>query len=111
MSALVVLVTCPDRRVAVRIAEALIARRLAACVNLVPGLTSVYEWKGAVERSSELLLIIKTTPGRYPALEQAVASLHPYDVPEVIALPVSRGRRAYLAWMTKACRGRRGRER
>jgi periplasmic divalent cation tolerance protein len=84
---------------AFRIAHALVARRLAACVNVVPGLVSVYRWKGAVERERERLLIIKTRAARLAALRQALVSLHPYDVPELLALPVTGGHRPYLAWL------------
>ena len=94
-----VLVTCPNRRSAERIATALISRRHAACVNLLPGVTSVYEWQGRLERSAELLLIIKTTRAGFPRVQRTVLELHPYDVPEIIALPVAAGYRAYLEWV------------
>lgn len=100
--ALVVLVTCPDRAVAKRLAEALVRRRLAACVNIVPGIQSVFRWKGKVERASEILLLIKTTAKAFQRLRQAIAQLHPYDVPEIIALPVQGGHAAYLAWVAES---------
>ena len=104
----VVLVTCPPGRVARRLAEALISRRLAACVNIVPGMTSIFAWKGRVERARELLLVVKTTQGRFSALEQAVRKLHPYEVPEIISLPIRRGYPPYVRWIRESVRpGRR----
>lgn len=97
--ALVVLCTCPDEATARRIASALVAGRHAACVNLVGPIRSVYSWQGEVCDESEMLLMAKTTGEAYPALEAVLVELHPYDVPEVIALPVERGSRAYLDWV------------
>lgn len=81
------------------IARTLVQRRLAACVNIVPGLTSVYAWKGEVESDQELLLVIKTRRERLDALRQALLKIHPYEVPELIALPVEGGSEAYLKWI------------
>jgi periplasmic divalent cation tolerance protein len=81
------------------LAKRLVASRLAACVNILPGLTSVYEWKGAVERDSELLLLAKTTEARYPALEQALRRDHPYELPEIICVPIVAGLSGYLQWI------------
>ena len=97
--ALVVLCTCPDAEVSQRVAEALLDRRLAACVNRLAGVESIYRWEGEIQRDAEQLLIIKTTAAAYPALEACIVEVHPYDVPEVIALPVERGSRAYLDWI------------
>jgi periplasmic divalent cation tolerance protein len=94
--------TCPDTATAERIAEALVARRLAACVNILPGLTSIYRWQGAVERSSEELLLIKSTSERYEALEAAVRELHPYELPELIAVEAAAGLPPYLAWVVES---------
>jgi periplasmic divalent cation tolerance protein len=96
---LVVLVTVPSPPIAARIATALVKEKLAACVNVVPGVRSIYVWKGKVCDGKELLLAIKTTRARYPEVERRVKELHPYSVPEVIALPVARGSAAYLAWV------------
>jgi periplasmic divalent cation tolerance protein len=85
-----------------RIATVLVERGLAACVNVVPGVTSIYRWKGAVERDLELLLVIKTRADRFEALREALVSLHPYEVPELIALPVEAGHLPYLAWLDEA---------
>ena len=96
---LLILCTCPDRESAEDIAERLVAARLAACVNIVPGLTSVYRWQGAVERSDELLLLIKTHTDQYALLEGTLREAHPYDLPEIIALPIAAGLPAYLSWI------------
>lgn len=102
---LVVYVTVPDAAAADRVADAVIAPRLAACVNIVPGLTSVYRWKGVVERSAESLLIIKTTRPRLAALTAAVKAAHPYEVPEVLALPAAGGSADYLQWVADESAG------
>ncbi len=94
-----VLVTVPSRADGERIGRALVEERLAACVNVVPGLRSVYRWQGAVEAADEALLLIKTTAAAVEALAARVRSLHPYTLPEVIALPVAAGLTAYLAWV------------
>ena len=95
----VVLVTCPNIAVAKRIASSLVKNRLAACVNIVPHVESVFSWKGKIERCQEALLVMKTAAVRFDALKQAVRKLHPYDVPEVIALPIRAGHVAYLDWV------------
>lgn len=95
----VVLVTVPDRAEGERIAEIVVGERLAACVNLVGPIRSIYRWEGAVCRDDELLLIIKTTQARYAALEARILATHPYQTPEVIALPIVAGADAYLAWL------------
>lgn len=97
--AVVVLVTCPTRRVAERLAQALVRRRAAACVNLLPGIQSIFWWEGKIDRAREVLLLLKTTPARVARLTRLVRSLHPYEVPEVIALPVSGGFGPYLRWV------------
>jgi periplasmic divalent cation tolerance protein len=102
MSIQLLFCTCPDSSAAERLAEALVARRLAACVNILPGLTSVYRWQGVVERSSEHLLLIKSTSDRYDALEAAIRELHPYELPEVIAVEAAAGLPAYLAWIAES---------
>jgi periplasmic divalent cation tolerance protein len=98
--ALVALSTVGNADDAQRIARALVERRLAACVSVVPGLTSTYRWQGAVETGQELLLVIKTGRGRFEALRAALVELHPYDVPELIALPVEAGHPPYLEWLS-----------
>lgn len=96
---LIALCTCPDAAVAGRIAEALVGEGLAACVSTLPGITSVYLWKGEVQRDSEVLLLIKTTQARLPELTGRVRQLHPYELPEVIAVPVSGGLPDYIQWV------------
>ena len=98
---LVVLCTCPDQDSALRIAEALVERRLAACVNLLPGMTSVYRWQGAVERASEVQLLAKTTRARLAGIEAAVRELHPYELPELLAVEAAAGLAPYLDWVER----------
>lgn len=97
--AIVVLCTIGAADDAEHLARQLVERRLAACVNLVPGLVSIYRWKGRVERDEERLLVIKTGASRFEELKAAIVALHPYDVPEIVALPVSAGHEPYLAWL------------
>ena len=97
---IVTLCTVPDRESGERIAKALVEERLAACVNVVPGLTSVYRWEGKVEEASEALLLIKTAASKFEALKKRVQELHPYDLPEIIALSVTAGSSDYLKWIT-----------
>lgn len=99
MSALICLSTCPDRAAAERIADALVEERLAACVNIVPGLTSVYRWQDQIRRDEELLLVIKTHSDRLDALRQRIDELHPYELPELIAVEAADGLPAYLDWV------------
>jgi periplasmic divalent cation tolerance protein len=95
----VVLVTAPDETVASRLARALVDERLAACANLVPGVRSVYRWQGRVQEDVEVLLVLKTASARCAALAERVRDLHPYDLPEVVALPVAAGSVPYLEWV------------
>ena len=99
----VVLVTAPDTEVGRRIANALVGEGLAACVNIVPGIHSVYRWQGAVQEDSEVLLVVKTRADRLEALTERVGALHPYDLPEVLALSTAGGSAAYLDWVSEAC--------
>lgn len=91
--------TVPTRESAFKIARALVDERLAACVSMAAGVHSVYRWEGAVEESDEVILLIKTTPERYQALEARLKALHPYETPEHIALPAANVLPAYLAWV------------
>jgi periplasmic divalent cation tolerance protein len=97
--ALVVLVTAPTPERAAEIARALVEERLAACGNVVPAIRSIYRWEGEVHDDAETLLVLKTTRARFEALRDRVLALHPYEVPEVIALPVETGSAGYLAWI------------
>jgi periplasmic divalent cation tolerance protein len=98
-SPLIILCTCPDPATAERIAETVVGERLAACVNIVPGLTSIYRWEGRMQRDAELLLLIKTRQAVYSLLEARIRELHPYQIPEIIALPIQTGLAAYLDWI------------
>ena len=99
MIPLLVLTTLPDRPAAEALAEALVDARLAACVNILAPCQSVYRWQGAVDKASEVPLLIKTTEARYAALEAAIRARHPYELPEVIAIPITQGLPDYLAWV------------
>jgi len=99
MAVLLVVTNAPDRAVAQKIANALIEQQLAACVNVLAECASVYRWKGAVESAAEVPLLIKTRAEQYAAVEAAIRSLHPYELPEIIAIPVERGLPAYLEWV------------
>lgn len=106
-SVVVVLVTAPDAETGKRIARALVEPGLAACVNVVPGLTSIYRWKGVVEEAGEVLLVVKTTRERLDACREALVRVHPYEVPEFVALDADAVAPAYAAWVadeTKAPR-------
>lgn len=96
---LIVLTNCPDDAVADRIARSLVEGGLAACVNRLAPAESIYRWQGAVERATETPLLIKTTRERYAEVERAVRALHPYEVPEIVAVPVACGLGAYLRWV------------
>jgi periplasmic divalent cation tolerance protein len=85
-----------------RIARALVERRLAACVNVVPGVASFYRWKGEVCRDEEWLLVVKTRTERLDALREALVALHPYELPELLALPIQAGHAPYLAWLDES---------
>ncbi len=98
---LLVLTNLPDRATAERIADALVTQGVAACVNVLAECASVYRWQGKVERASEVPLLIKTTRAAYPQLESALRKLHPYELPEIIALPVSAGLPEYLNWVAQ----------
>lgn len=99
MTTLLVLTNLPDRAAAERLADALIEKRVAACVNILAPCRSVYRWQGATQRDEEHPMLVKTTAERYPALEAAIRAGHPYELPEIIAVPVEHGLPAYLAWV------------
>lgn len=101
-SFVVVLVTAPDLKTARALAEAVLQPRLAACVNIVPRLESHYWWQGKLEQGAEVLLIIKTAHRRLPALEKAILARHPYDTPEILALPIQAGTVRYLDWLAQS---------
>lgn len=97
--AVVCLCTCPDADIAQRLAQHLVVSGLAACVTKVPGLQSVFRWEGQIEEASEVLLIIKTLASHADALAAAIREIHPYEVPELVALPIVGGHRPYLDWL------------
>ncbi len=99
MSALLVITNLPDRAAAEKLADALVEKRLAACVNILSPCRSVYRWQGAVQREEEHPVLIKTTREAYAALEAQIRALHPYELPEIIAVPIERGLPAYLDWV------------
>ena len=94
-----VLTTCPDSALADTLARALVSEGLAACVNTLPPMQSIYRWRGKIETATEQLLIIKTRVADYPAVEKRIRELHSYELPEVIAVPIADGLPAYLAWL------------
>ena len=97
--AIIVITNLPDREAANRLAQELVASRLAACVNVLAECASVYRWKGALEDAREVPVLIKTRGARYAEVEAAIRALHPYELPEIIAVPVVRGFEDYLRWV------------
>ena len=91
--------TCPDEATAQLIAEQLVDKHQAACVSILPGVTSVYRWQGAVESTQEHMLFVKTTTEHYNKLEATILELHPYELPEIIAVPIADGLAGYLSWI------------
>jgi periplasmic divalent cation tolerance protein len=105
-----VLMTAPDGDSAERIVHALVEARLAACGNIVSGVTSIYRWQDAVRNEREVLVLLKTTAAALPALLERAVELHPYEVPELIALPVEDGFAGYLDWVRASCRSERSKD-
>jgi periplasmic divalent cation tolerance protein len=101
MEPLLVLTNVPDQDTAEKLARALIEGRAAACVNVLAACRSIYRWQGAVETADEIPLLIKTAAANYARVETIVRALHPYDVPELIAIPITQGLPAYLDWLAK----------
>jgi len=102
---ILVLTTLPADGEPEKLASQLVAERLAACVNILPAMRSVYRWKNAIERADERQLVIKTTRARVTALESRLRALHPYDVPEFLVLPLDSGSADYLSWLTESTSG------
>ena len=100
----IVLSTCADREQAERIAHRLVEQQVAACVNILPGVQSIYRWQGNVESASEVLMVIKTSADLVSEVELTIASLHSYEVPEFLVLPISGGSESYLAWLETSLR-------
>lgn len=103
--AMVVLTNCPNEDVAERIARALVENRLAACVNQLARVRSTFRWQDKIEREDEVPLLIKTTSARYPEVEAAIRALHPYSLPEIVALPILGGHAPYLRWISESTTG------
>lgn len=103
-----ILIYCnvPDEAVAEKVAKTLIERELAACINLFPKIRSIYRWQGKVEEATEHTLVIKTLAKNYATIESIIVELHPYEVPEVIAIPIVQGLPAYLTWLAKESAGK-----
>jgi periplasmic divalent cation tolerance protein len=99
--AVIVLTTVPSPDVGEEIGRALVEERLAACVNVLPPMTSIYRWKGSVQREAECQVLIKTSGSRVGALQERLGELHPYDLPEFVVIPLDRGDPAYLAWIVE----------
>jgi periplasmic divalent cation tolerance protein len=99
MNALLVITNLPDRAAAERLADALVGKRLAACVNILAPCRSIFRWKGEVQHDEEHPMLIKTTFERYPELEAEIRAQHPYELPEIVAVPIERGLPGYLAWV------------
>lgn len=99
----IILVTTPDLKTARQLARAALTARLIACANLVPKLESHYRWRGKLEQSAEVLMVMKTTSARVAALEKLIAAKHPYDTPEFVVLNLAGGARKYLAWLAESC--------
>ena len=97
--ALIVFCTCGNEEEALRLANALVERRLAACVNVLPHIQSIYRWEGKVSKAEEILLLIKTTEERFPAVRDVITELHSYGTPEIVAVPITAGAEPYLAWI------------
>ncbi len=100
MDYVIIYVTAPDEETAVTIGRALVEEKLAACANIVPRIRSLYRWKGAVEDEREVLMILKTRTELFDRVEQRVRSMHPYEVPEIVAIPLTHGSPPYLDWLS-----------
>ncbi len=103
-SYLLVLCTCPNQEIATTIAENIVAQHLAACINIVPAIKSVYHWQGNVESAEESLMLIKTHQQKFSSLQNTISTMHPYEVPEIISLDISEGLPKYLDWLTSSIR-------
>lgn len=103
---LMVFTNLPDRATAERVADALVTEGAAACINMMAGCTSVYRWEGKLNHTGEVPLLIKTTRAAYPRLEAALRELHPYELPELIAVPVTAGLPEYLNWVAQETQAR-----
>ncbi len=101
--ALFVYVTCPDAAQASELGRALVERKLAACVNIFPGMQTIYRWEGAIESGQEASMIVKTMPAHFEAVADFIRAHHPYECPCIVALPITEGDPVYLAWISNSC--------
>lgn len=101
MSAILIYCSCPDIETAEKISRQLIQQHCAACVSILPGLTSIYEWDGKIEQSNEVLLMIKSTAKRFEPIKDMILLEHPYELPEIIAVPIEHGLQDYLDWISQ----------
>ena len=99
MSNCIIFTTCPDKKTANKIADALLKKKLVACANILPGVTSKYWWKGKIEKSNEVLVIMKTRRSLFGKAKRQIEALHPYDVPEILCVRIAEGSRDYLKWI------------
>lgn len=102
---IIVLITTPTDEEAQRIAEMLVNKKLAACVQILPSMTSIYVWQGEVQRDRENLLLVKTSGGKFDELDREIRAIHSYETPEIIALPIVAGSEPYLAWLSASLEG------
>ena len=102
----IVLCTCPDQASAEALATRLVENKLAACINIVPSITSIYQWKGKTEKGQELLLVIKSKPGAFESVKKAILEGHPYELPEIISIPLLNGFSNYLSWIDENVGGK-----
>ena len=103
-SYIIVFCTTPSHEVSNQIAEKCIKKKIAACCNIIPGVKSIYEWEGKVEKSEEQLIIIKSTEDNFKAIENTINTIHPYDVPEIISVKINNGNELYLKWINQSIR-------
>ncbi|MFA5090682.1 MAG: divalent-cation tolerance protein CutA [Candidatus Omnitrophota bacterium] len=104
MKEIIIFVTCKDKKEAGKIAAFLVEKKIAACVNIIPQIESVFRWEGKVEKSKEALLLIKSRADKLPRIFRMVKSLHSYEVPEIIALPIQAGEKRYMEWLNASVR-------
>jgi len=105
---MVVLITCPHQKEGQRIGKVLVSEKLAACVNIIPGLVSIFNWEGRLHQEKEILLLVKTRSSCFQKLEKRVRQIHSYSVPEVIGLPIVKGSKNYLNWLIAMTRDKKG---
>lgn len=101
MDYIIVFCTCPNEEIGRKIAEKLVTDKIAACVNIVPGLESIYRWQGQICKDKEMMLIIKSSSDKYNQLENSIRAIHPYETPEIIAVTISNGYEKYLEWISE----------